>query len=136
MDARNDHPRDLTILCERVSRRLAAEEARYPAAAAVALAVRGLHGVDPTTFADQFGIDPDHLARVESGAVSFDQLPPVILRLASAEPRLDVDRLRVAADRGNRGRRPIPSWAEAPITPLRRPARGPRRPGTASGGSS
>ena len=84
----------MTLLCERLSRRLAAEGARHPTAAAVALAVRGLQGADPATFANELGISPDQLARAESGNVAFDQLPPAILQRANAEPQLDLERLR------------------------------------------
>lgn len=85
----------MTLLCERLSRRLAADGARHPTAAALTLAVRGLRGVDPAAFADELGISRDQLAEAESGDVAFDQLPPAILRRAIAEPRLDVDRLRI-----------------------------------------
>ncbi len=88
----------MTLLCEGLSRRLAAEGAPHPTAAAITLAVRGLHGVDPGTFADLFGIDPDHLAQAESGTVPFEQLPPPVLRLAIDEPRLDLNRLGVTLE--------------------------------------
>ena len=87
----------MMLLCERLSERLAADGARHAAAAAMALAVRGIGGVDPATFADQIGISRDELARAEAGEVPFDELPSAILQSAAADPRLDVDRLRLAA---------------------------------------
>jgi hypothetical protein len=86
---------DLTRLCERLAERLAAEGARYPEAGAVALAVRGRAGVDRPTFADDLGLDPDELRRVERGEVPFDEFPAAIRQRAHREPRLDLRRLGV-----------------------------------------
>jgi len=86
---------DLTRLCERLAERLAADGARYPVDAAVALAVRGRAGVDRRSFADDLGLDPDELGRMERGEVPFERFPPAIRLRAQAEPRLDLGRLGV-----------------------------------------
>ena len=87
---------DLTALCERLAERLGAEGYAHPLAAAVALAVRGRQGVDADTFADELGIAPDELRRVESGLVPLHDFPGALLLLADHTAGLDLDRLTAA----------------------------------------
>lgn len=98
MDPHPERPSEMTLLCERLSERLARDGAPHPRAAAIALAVRGLSGSDVVAFAEQLGISGDEVARAESGEVPFAHLPAGIVQRAVAEPRLDLDRLRLAND--------------------------------------
>jgi hypothetical protein len=86
--------RDLTRMCEQLAERLAGDGASHPMAATLTLAVRGLQGAAAEPFAASVRVDPEQLARIERGEVSFDQLPEAILTQALRDPRLDVDRLR------------------------------------------
>ncbi|MGZ4715921.1 MAG: helix-turn-helix domain-containing protein [Acidimicrobiales bacterium] len=91
-----DHERwssDLNLLCERLAEGLAEDGATHADAAALTIAVRGLRGLSAGEFAAEVGIGPAELSRIETGEVAWADLPPVILRLAAAEPRLDLDRL-------------------------------------------
>lgn len=87
---------DLTALCERLARRLRSEGAPHPEVAAVALAVRGTHGVDRAAFAVRSGVPADELDAIEAGRRSWDELPSVLVDEARAHPRIDLDRLGLA----------------------------------------
>ena len=84
---------DLTALCERLARRLRSEGAPHPEAAAVALAVRGAHGLDQADFAARIGASQPELAATEAGERPWDQLPAAITDEARAHPGLDLARL-------------------------------------------
>ena len=85
---------DLNLLCERLSERLAEDGAVHADAAALCIAVRGLRSTSARDFAREVHLTPAELARVETGEVAWADLPDDLLRLAAAEPRLDLDRLR------------------------------------------
>ena len=85
---------DLNLLCERLAQRLAADGAVHADAAALCIAVRGLRTTSARDFAAEVGVTPAELSRVETGEVPWAELPPAILDLAEAEPRLDLSRLR------------------------------------------
>lgn len=87
---------DLTALCERLARRLRSGGAAHPEAAAVALAVRGVFGVDRPTFAERLGIPDGELAIVESGWRRWDEVPHALVDEARSHPGIDLDRLGLA----------------------------------------
>lgn len=84
---------DLNLLCGRLSERLAEDGADHPDAAALCIAVRGLRATGARAFAVELGLSTEELSRIETGGVPWAELPPAILRLAEAEPRLDLGRL-------------------------------------------
>ena len=85
---------DLTVLCERLARRLRSEGAAHPEVAAVALAVRGHHGLDRPDQAARLG--DAELAAVEAGEVAWPDLPGPLADEARALPGLDLTRLGLA----------------------------------------
>lgn len=91
--ARSPWSTDLTALCERLARRLDAEGAPHPLVAAVALAVRGHLGLDPSAAADHLGVDAAELAAVEAGEVAWADVPPAVRHAAQVTPGLDLPRL-------------------------------------------
>lgn len=84
---------DHTLLCERLAERLHHRGSAHPVAAAVALAVRGTHGLDQAAFALRLGLDLDELARIDDGQVALADLPESILLAARHSLGIDLDRL-------------------------------------------
>lgn len=89
-------PTDVTLFCLRLAGRLAAEGYEHPLAAALALAVRGRHGVTTEAMAVELGLDPSRLAAIEAGEVAVDDLPPALVRAIDAVDGLERARLRPA----------------------------------------
>jgi DNA-binding XRE family transcriptional regulator len=87
---------DLTALCERLARRLHSEGAAHPETAAVALAVRGHHGVDRADLAAELGISDGELAAIEAGQVAWADQPAQLRDAARRQPGLDLARLGLA----------------------------------------
>ena len=84
---------DQNLLCERLADRLRAEGSPHPAAAAVALAVRGWLGCDRAEFATRHHLDLGVVEAIDAGAVPLADLPPPVLLAARHELGLDLDHL-------------------------------------------
>lgn len=69
---------DLTRLCERVAADLRREGVAHPVAAAVALAARGVAGLERDAWAARLGLDVEVVAACEEGRVAFGDLPAPI----------------------------------------------------------
>ncbi|MCU0270173.1 MAG: hypothetical protein MUF83_16210, partial [Acidimicrobiales bacterium] len=65
----------------------------HPLVGAVALAVRGHHGVPTDEFAARLGLAPEVLAAVEAGHVPPQELPRPLIDGARFLPGLDLTRL-------------------------------------------
>jgi DNA-binding transcriptional regulator YiaG len=62
-------------LARRVAASLRQQHAPWPAVAAAALAARGAHRLSRSAFATRLGVDPDHLAAVETGQCAPVEVP-------------------------------------------------------------
>ena len=70
-------------LARRVAASMRQQHAPWPAVGAAALAARGVRRLSRSAFASRLGVDPDHLAAVESGQCAPVQVP---LSLRRSEP--------------------------------------------------
>lgn len=80
---------DLTRLCERVAADLRAAGVAHPVAAAVALAARGVAGVERERWAARLGLELVEVVAAETGEVPFGELDPAI-GAAAHEAGLDL----------------------------------------------
>lgn len=92
---------DVTLFCELLAERLAAEGAEHPLDASVAIAVRGRHGGDQASFAVDLGLTVEELRDIEAGRRRFADFPPTLVLRARATEGLDLAALGFA-----RGPRP------------------------------
>lgn len=96
LEAASPWSADLTALCERLARRLRSGGAAHPEVAAVALAVRGRHGVDRAELAAILGLGDAQLAAVESGAIGWSEVPASLRAEADRCAGLTLARLGVS----------------------------------------
>lgn len=80
---------DLTLLCLRLAEELHSDGAEHPVAAALAVAARGVSGLEPAAFARHLGWDEATVRATESGLVGFADLPPEVGDLLASTGRID-----------------------------------------------
>ena len=71
-------PIDPTVVIERMARRLRADGAAHPVAAAVSVAARGHACLALHEFADEVELSPEIVRSAELGSVAFGELPAAI----------------------------------------------------------
>jgi len=69
---------DPTVVIERMARRLRAEGAEHPVAAALAVAARGHARLTAHEYAASVGLPVDLIDSAETGGIAFSDLPMVV----------------------------------------------------------
>ena len=105
---------DLTLLCLRLAEELHSDGVEHPVAAALAVAARGVSGLEPAAFARYLGWDEATVRATESGLVGFADLPPEVGDLLASTGRIDL--LQVAdLERCRVSPTLAAAWVQAPF---------------------
>ncbi len=76
---------DVSVLCLRIARKLEDDGYHHPVEAAVALTVRGRHGLTAPALADVLDIDLDLLTKAEQGELGVREWPSQLWDLVEDE---------------------------------------------------
>jgi hypothetical protein len=89
-DDRREPAADLTFLCLMMAEDFLVREYRHPVAAALALAARGVTGLERPAFAERFDRTEDEVAATEGGSVAFTDLPVEVGDLLESSQKYDL----------------------------------------------